>query len=105
MKKSTLFYHAFFALLATNTSLAFAQSNVPEQCIQSPSRSTACPHIIYKRFIRNKEKTIVCVCLEDFKTIRFPAKTELDIAKQKLAIKQYAVEQGLTEAQLLSLIR
>lgn len=105
MKKLTLLLKVLVTFSIMEIPQSLAQSALPEHCIQSPSRVKACPHTIFKRQVVNKSKHIVCVCLEDFNDIRFPAKTALEQAKQKLAIKQYAAEQGLSEAELLRLIR
>lgn len=92
----------FSFLMVSLSTIAF-----PEKCIQSPQRTQACGHLVYKKITTSEDENaeIYCVCLEDFEDIRVPAKDEIGIARQKYALRKYAAELGISEQVLLELVR
>lgn len=90
---------------------SFAVAAVPEQCIQLPTRTAVCPHLLYKKSPvdvvtpKTSKGEMVCICMDDFKELRIEAQSELDIIDQQVALKRAAEKLAISEADLLTLIR
>lgn len=51
--------------------LSFSVAGLPEQCLQQPARTEACPHLLYKKskfdvpILGVKKGEIICLCRTD----------------------------------------
>ena len=100
------------ALSAVICCLSFnVLAQMPEQCIQDLARRDACPRLIYKPAdmpisgTDQTERKIVCLCLADFQEILSTSKGEVQEKIKQQRFRSIAIKWGLTNEQLLQLIR
>lgn len=104
--KNKLVLTALISCLSTNV-----MAQMPEQCIQDPARRDACPRLIYKAAdmpvvgTDQTERKIVCLCLADFQEILSTSKDEVQEKIKQQRFRSIAIKWGLTNDQLLDLIR
>lgn len=90
------------------TSIALA---LPELCLQSPKRTTACPHLLYKKSklaipkLAVQANDIVCLCLTDLNPLLKLSNSELVKIDQQLAWMSLTQEYRLTKEEIMALIR
>lgn len=100
------FYWLLGIVLYAPTVLAVAQS-----CIQLPSRTQACPHVIYKKvgvdvpLVAAHATDMICLCLSDLKGLRLATKHSLLQGEQHLLFTRMAQQLQLSEQDLITLIR
>lgn len=62
---------SYIALIAALLVPSFANANIPVECIQSPQRTTLCPHTLYRKAMADVPSLaipagdMVCLCLAD----------------------------------------
>jgi hypothetical protein len=84
---------------------------LPEQCLQLPERSQACPHLIYKKSkvavsqTATKVNEIICICLSDFEKLVPQAKTQIAKIEQQVELKLSAQKLSISEQDLILLLR
>lgn len=102
-----LFTSIFLYLLTGVT----AKAEIPSLCLERPNRVQVCPNIIYKKSpvdvpsLHVKTGEIVCICMADFAELRVEATNEVEKIKQKSSLKMAASLTGLSEEDLLTLLR
>ena len=86
-------------------------AQVPEACIQSPSRSAICDHLIYKRSpvdvaaLEIQKNQMICLCMADFQSLRVPIRKGIAATEQQVELARTARRLGISEDVLLSLVR
>ena len=92
--------------VTTSTALA-----LPDLCLQSPKRTAACPHLLYKKSklaipkLAVQANEIVCLCLTDLNPLLTPPSSELEKIDQQLAWMTLTQEYRLTKEEIMALIR
>lgn len=84
---------------------------LPEQCLQLPERSEACPHLIYKKSkiavsqTNTKVNEIICICLTDFEKLVPEAKGQIAKIEQQVEFKLVTEKLSISEQDLILLLR
>jgi len=84
---------------------------MPELCLQSPKRTTACPNLLYKKSkqaiptLGVQANDIVCLCLTDIKPLLQTTPSALEKIDQQVAWVTLTEQYQLTKEQILALIR
>lgn len=84
---------------------------LPEECIQSPERTQACPHQIYKKAavavasINVNKGAVVCLCLTDLKDISDPDKSKLADIDRQVTLQRVAQKYRISEQDLANLLK
>lgn len=94
-----------FILFVMASCISLSALAFPEQCLVSPSRTTPCEHLIYKRLVTEQSKEVVCVCLQDFQDLIYPATTPEKTQEQAQKFKQLSEQFNLSEEALRKLIQ
>lgn len=77
-----------------------------EACLQHPKRKKPCPHLLYKAVPFKDEHTkLLCICVADFQAFLRAAKNEKEAALQKLERQDMAITLGMSEAEILKLLK
>lgn len=98
--------HAFKICLGSCFSLMSVHSFAfPEQCLTLPTRTTPCEHLIYKRLLSAPSNDVVCVCLQDFQDLIYPASTAEEVKKQTEKFKLLSQQFDMSEKDLKQLIQ
>jgi hypothetical protein len=103
-----LFKLFLVASLWGKTSMAVA---LPDLCLQSPKRISACPHLLYKKSklaipkLAVQANDIVCLCLTDLNPLLKRSNSEIEKIDQQLAWLSLTQEYGLTKEEIMALIR
>ena len=99
---------SIFLYMSTGISV---KAEIPSLCLERPNRVQVCPNIVYKKSpvdvpaLHVKTGEIVCICMADFAELRVEATDEVEKIKQKSSLKMAAGLTGLSEQDLLTLIR
>ena len=99
-------------VLITGLGVATAsEADVPGECLQLPERTRVCDNELYKRApvdvppLAIKAGEMVCICMADFSALRIEATTQVDKISQKAELTRSAIKLGMSEQDLLKLIR
>ncbi len=90
---------------------SFNLSAVPEKCVQLPTRTTPCTNLLFKKspvavpIMQTEKGEMVCLCMDDFNELRIEAESELEKIDQQVALSRAAEKLGMSETDLLILIR
>ncbi|WP_041713111.1 hypothetical protein [Paraglaciecola sp. T6c] len=97
--------------LAVGMLFAVKLQAMPEQCLQSSARDEACPHLIYKKSpvdikkLSVKSGDMICLCLSDLPDVRGASEKDLRSPELQVTLSRFANDWGLSESELLLLIR
>lgn len=101
----------FLSLTVITVCASAAAQQLPDRCVQMPQRTQVCPNLLYKKspvdvdMTNTKSGEIVCICMADFEEIRIEATGTIEKTEQQVAISRAASRIGLSENDLLTLIR
>ena len=90
---------------------SFLASALPELCLQSPSRTTACPQLLYKKTkiaipsLALNANDILCICLTDIKPLIKPNPSATEKIDHELTWQALAERYQLNKEEILALIR
>ena len=108
---SKLKYLMILPLAITTMLSSFAFAEVPGECLQLPERTQICDNELYKRSpvdvppLAIKAGEMVCICMADFSSLRIKASSQLEQIDQQVTLKRAAENLGISERDLLRLIR
>ena len=112
MAKPVFIYKGIlFALAGSLICSLQASAEVPGECVQLPERTRVCPNELYKRSpvdvppLAIKAGEMVCICMADFSALRIEASSQVEKINQKAELTRSAIKLGMSEQDLLSLIR
>ncbi|WP_166424473.1 hypothetical protein [Paraglaciecola sp. 20A4] len=98
-------------LLVANFLFCVSAQALPEQCLQSKARNEPCTHLMYKKSpidiaeLNVTAGDMVCLCLSDVNGIRAAHQVQLNTPELQVTLTRFAQQWGLTEQDLLLLIR
>lgn len=95
----------YVILLFANTALAVTTKT--ESCISAASRTSACPHQLYRimQLPDRTEPAVRCICITDFQALINAATTPEQQATQRRLAQQYSKELGYDVDILLQVLR
>ncbi|MEP0357549.1 hypothetical protein [Paraglaciecola sp.] len=94
------------SLLAMGNSIA-----ATKECIQAPSRSTNCPHLLFKKSavavpsLGITQHEVICICLSDLSRNFNPQSQTAESIKQQVIIQRIAINYGLSEEDVVNLVK
>lgn len=97
-----------FGLLLVNHATYAA---IPQQCVQLPYRTQACPHLLYKKSVRDidalniKTGQMVCLCLSDLHKLLQADLSEAEKISQQVDWLQFNQQYKLQKTDILALIQ
>lgn len=98
-------------ILLVNFLFCASAQALPERCLQSKARSEPCAHLMYKKSPVDIDELnvtagdMVCLCLSDVSGIRAAHQAQLNTPELQVTLTRFAQQWGLTEQDLLLLIR
>ena len=84
---------------------------LPEMCLQSPGRTTECPHLLYKKskqaipVLGVQANEIMCVCLSDITPLFKKTQSAVEKVDQQIALAALTTKYQLNKEEILALIR
>ncbi|WP_133468178.1 hypothetical protein [Paraglaciecola marina] len=84
---------------------------ITKECLQAPSRTSSCPHLIYKRAalavpsLGIAKHQVICICLSDINRNFNPQSNTVENIKQQVSIQRMAINYGLSEEEIVKLVK
>lgn len=82
-----------------------------KECIQAPSRTASCPHLLFKRAavavpsLGIAKHQVICICLSDLSRNFNPQSQAAESIKQQVLIQRMAINYGLSEKDIINLVK